>query len=99
MTNEKNPSNTDKNSGAAINSRAAINSGADKNGCGSKCGDKCKNVGKVDRNIRIVIGISVIAAGVYFQSYWGAIGLVALGTAFMGFCPAYLPFKITTCKK
>ena len=58
-----------------------------------------KNVGGVDRAMRAVAGLAVIGAGVYFQSYWGAVGLVLLGTAALGWCPPYAMFGINTCKK
>jgi phosphate/sulfate permease len=58
---------------------------------------KC-NMGKTDRIIRGIIGIGVIGAGVYFQNWWGAIGIVPLGTAILGLCPAYIPFGISSCK-
>ena len=57
-----------------------------------------RNVGTVDRAARIVIGLAVIAAGVYYGSWWGAIGLVPLFTGSTGWCPAYLPFGLSTCK-
>jgi len=58
---------------------------------------KC-NMGKSDRIIRTVLGAAVVIAGVYFQSWWGVIGLIPLGTAAIGWCPAYLPFGISTRK-
>lgn len=57
------------------------------------------NVGAIDKVIRIIIGLAAIAAGVYFKSWWGLVGLVPLGTAFIGWCPVYLPFGIKTTKK
>ena len=57
-----------------------------------------KNVGSADKTIRIILGVVIIALGLYFQSWWGLFGLGALATAFMGVCPAYLPFGISTCK-
>lgn len=61
---------------------------------------KCSaNVGKGDKLFRIIVGIVVIAAGVYFKSWWGAVGLVPLLTAVTGFCPAYAPFKLSTKEK
>ncbi len=57
-----------------------------------------KNVGQVERGIRFVVGLAVIGAGVYFQSWWGAIGLVLIGTALMGWCPPYALLGINTCK-
>ena len=58
---------------------------------------KC-NMGKVDRVLRAVVGLIMIGAGVYYQSWWGAVGAVPLGTALLGICPAYLPFGISSCK-
>jgi len=57
-----------------------------------------KNVGGIDRILRIVIGVTVIAWGVYAQSWLGAIGLVPLLTGTIRWCPAYLPFGFSTCK-
>jgi len=57
------------------------------------------NIGSTDRVARIVAGLLILAAGFFFQSWWGLIGLVPLGTAAIGWCPAYLPFGISTCKK
>ena len=56
------------------------------------------NVGGFDRTIRIAVGLSAITIGVYYESYWGAVGLVPLLTGVMGWCPAYLPFGLSTCK-
>jgi hypothetical protein len=58
---------------------------------------KC-NVGKTDRIIRALIGLIVIAVGVYLKSWWGAIGLVPLFTAAIGWCGLYTLFGISTCK-
>ncbi len=69
------------------------------------CG--CKNVGPIDRAIRLIIGVSLtILAFVLLGAGSGAIGgiiaiaagAVLLLTAAIGFCPAYLPFKMSTCK-
>ncbi|NLI15585.1 MAG: DUF2892 domain-containing protein [candidate division Zixibacteria bacterium] len=57
-----------------------------------------KNVGGVDKIIRIIIGLVIIAAGIIAKSWWGLIGIIPLVTAITGFCPAYLPFGIKTCK-
>ena len=58
-----------------------------------------RNEGKTDRIVRIVIGAGMIAAGVFFQSWWGAIGILPIITGAIGWCPAYLPLGISTCKK
>ena len=57
------------------------------------------NVGGADRVVRVVVGLAIIAAGVYFQSWWGVVGVVPLLTATIRWCPAYLPFGFNTCKK
>ncbi|NOX38799.1 MAG: DUF2892 domain-containing protein [Calditrichaeota bacterium] len=57
-----------------------------------------RNVGKTDRVIRIVLGLVIIVLGYLNNSWWGAIGLIPLLTAFVGFCPLYVPFKINTEK-
>lgn len=59
---------------------------------------KC-NVGKTDKVIRIIVGLAIGAAGIYFKSWWGLIGIVPIFTALINWCPLYLPFGIKTCKK
>jgi hypothetical protein len=56
-----------------------------------------RNIGGADRVVRVIAGAAIIAAGVYFKSWWGVIGVVPLLTAAIGWCPAYLPFGISTC--
>ncbi len=61
-----------------------------------------KNVGTIDRVLRIVIGAALIAYALgYFgpseYSWLGWIGVVPLLTALMGSCPAYTIFGIGTC--
>ncbi len=55
------------------------------------------NVGTGDKIFRVIVGLGIIGAGVYFESWWGAVGLVPLLTAIIGVCPAYLPFGLSTC--
>ena len=55
------------------------------------------NMGTIDRWVRVVLGLAIGAAGLYFESWLGLIGLVPLGTALVGWCPAYVPFGISTC--
>ncbi len=59
---------------------------------------KC-NIGKAERTVRALVGIAVIGAGVYFKSWWGAIGVIPLFTAITGWCPLYMPLGINTCEK
>ena len=58
---------------------------------------KC-NMGKADRILRAIVGVAVIAVGYYYQSWWGALGLIPLLTSVVSFCPLYLPFKLSTNK-
>jgi len=57
-----------------------------------------KNMGGIDRGLRLVVGIALLVWGYMAQNWLGAIGLVPLFTAAIGWCPAYLPFGIKTCK-
>lgn len=56
------------------------------------------NVGTVDRVIRALVGI-VLLAMVFVgpQTAWGWIGLIPLLTAIVGICPAYSLLGIRTC--
>jgi hypothetical protein len=57
-----------------------------------------KNVGGVDKIIRIVAGAALIGltlAGII--GVWGWIGVVPLVTGLMGWCPAYTLLGIKTC--
>lgn len=57
------------------------------------------NVDGSDRIIRIVVGIVLIVlAATGTIGYWGYIGVIPLATGFIGWCPAYLPFGIKTCR-
>lgn len=58
---------------------------------------KC-NVGKTDRLLRIIAGSIIIIAGIYFQNWWGAIGIIPIATGLLRWCPAYMPFGIKTNK-
>jgi len=54
------------------------------------------NIGSIDRWLRIGLGVVIGAAGLYFKSWLGLIGLVPATTALVGWCPAYVPFGIST---
>lgn len=58
-----------------------------------------KNIGKTDKIIRIVLGILIGAAGLYFESWLGLIGVIPIATALVSRCGLYVPFGINTCKK
>ena len=56
-----------------------------------------KNIGKTDKIIRVILGLAIGAVGIYFQSWWGLLGLIPILTAIIGTCGLYLPFGISTC--
>ncbi len=55
------------------------------------------NVGGIDRLLRLLLGLALLGTGIYFKSWWGLVGLVPVLTATFRFCPAYLPFGLSTC--
>jgi len=57
-----------------------------------------KNVGGIDRIIRIVVGIALMAAAAMGSiGVWGYIGVVPLLTGLMGWCPPYALLGFNTC--
>lgn len=60
---------------------------------------KC-NVGTIDRTLRIVAGLVLIAlAATGTVGVWGWIGVVPLLTGIFRFCPAYPLLGINSCSK
>ena len=57
------------------------------------------NIGSPERIARIIVGLIIIAAGVYYQSWWGVIGLMPLLTGIFRFCPLYTVLGVNTCKR
>ncbi|RYU61517.1 DUF2892 domain-containing protein [Methylolobus aquaticus] len=56
-----------------------------------------KNVGKVDKTVRIAVGaLLIVLAATGTIGVWGWIGLLPLATGFMGTCPAYTVMGIST---
>ena len=64
-----------------------------------------KNVGGFDRALRFVVGVALILVGLFVLGGWqgnvvgiivAAFALIPLVTSLIGFCPAYVPFQIST---
>lgn len=56
------------------------------------------NVGGIDRVIRIVVGVVLIALALAnVIGPWGWIGILPLATGLFRFCPAYKLFGMNTC--
>lgn len=64
-----------------------------------------KNMGTIDRIIRVIFAVAV--AVLYFTGVitgalaiiLGLLAVVLLATSLLGFCPLYVPFKISTVKE
>lgn len=56
------------------------------------------NIGTLDRALRIVVGLALVAGAVSGMiGVWGWIGVVPLATGIFRFCPACMPFGLSAC--
>ena len=63
-----------------------------------------QNVGRIDRVLRIALGIAMAIIGLFVLkgtvgTVVGIVALIPLVTGLVGFCPLYLPFKFSTNKQ
>ncbi len=64
----------------------------------------CKNVGGTEKGVRLVVGgFLMVAALVLDLPTWGTatlsvVGIVAIVTGAVGYCPAWSIFGINTCR-
>ncbi|MCA1968013.1 MULTISPECIES: YgaP family membrane protein [Ciceribacter] len=60
-----------------------------------------KNVGSIDRILRIVVGLVVLSLFFIYPDaswrYWTLIGVVPLLTGLLSTCPLYSLFGMSTC--
>ena len=57
-----------------------------------------RNVGDIDKGMRIVAGLVLLALGWFGPlGWWGLIGLVPLATGLIGNCPVYSLLGLNTC--
>lgn len=57
------------------------------------------NVGSIDRAVRILAGIILIAATLLgYIGVWGWIGVIPLVTGLFGLCPLYKVLGLNTCR-
>jgi hypothetical protein len=56
------------------------------------------NIGRSDKTIRLLLSVVILAAGVYFKSWWGLLAIVPLVTVAISFCPLYSFLGINTCE-
>jgi hypothetical protein len=55
------------------------------------------NVGGIDRILRIVVGVALIAWAMLGGPVWAWIGIVPLVTGLFKFCPLYTLLGMDTC--
>lgn len=55
------------------------------------------NVGGIDKILRIVVGLALIAWALMGGPVWAWVGVVPLATGAIGWCPAYNLFGLNTC--
>ncbi len=57
-----------------------------------------KNVGGIDKTIRIVVGLALIAWALFFGGpVWAWVGILPLATGLFNFCGLYKLLGIDTC--
>lgn len=57
------------------------------------------NVGGIDRILRIVVGLALVAWALMGGPVWAWIGIIPLATGAIGFCPLYPIIGMSTCAK
>ena len=55
------------------------------------------NVGGIDKIVRILAGIALIAWALMGGPVWAWIGVVPVATGLLGWCPAYTLLGMNTC--
>jgi hypothetical protein len=56
------------------------------------------NVGGIDRVLRILVGLGLVAwAALFGGPVWAWIGIIPLATGAIGFCPLYPILGMNTC--
>ena len=56
-----------------------------------------KNVGSIDKILRIIIGAALILGALMGYGAWMWIGIIPLATALLGTCPLYTILGLKTC--
>ncbi|HPF35727.1 MAG TPA: DUF2892 domain-containing protein, partial [Candidatus Krumholzibacteria bacterium] len=58
-----------------------------------------RNVGSMDRMVRLVLGAALVVWAVAGGPVWAWIGALPLLTGLLGTCPAYSLFGMSTCRR
>ena len=56
-----------------------------------------KNIGIIERWVRVGIGMVIAGLGIYYQSWWGLLAIGPFTTAAIGYCPLYALLGVNTC--
>ncbi|WP_372887624.1 DUF2892 domain-containing protein [Shimia sp.] len=56
-----------------------------------------KNVGTIDRALRVIVGLALLVGFATTGSWWMLIGVVPLATGLASSCPAYSLLGLSTC--
>ncbi len=57
------------------------------------------NVGGIDRALRIIVGLALIAWALMGGSVWAWLGVPLLATGLFSFCPLYPLIGMNSCKR
>ena len=58
--------------------------------------DMVKNMGSVDKNVRVGAGGALFLVGLFGSKLWLVLGLIILATVYFGICPIYSFLKHDT---
>jgi hypothetical protein len=59
-----------------------------------------RNIGNVERSIRIIVGLGILSLTVIGpQTPWALLGIFPVLTGIIGWCPPYHLLGINTCRK
>lgn len=61
-------------------------------------GSMKKNVGTVDKYVRIFLGLAIFVIGYIYETWWGLIGFLPLLTGLLNTCGLYSLLGLSTCK-
>lgn len=55
-----------------------------------------KNVGYWDSILRTILGAAIVSIGMFYDNYWGLLGLILVFSGVVSYCPIYRLLKIAT---
>lgn len=58
-----------------------------------------KNVGNIDKWLRILLGVALVAWAATGGPVWAWLGVIPLATGLFNFCPLYRLIGVNTCRR